>query len=479
MAYTVPAFDSLTFNHTPNYTPPAGDALDLTNQYFFTVSEAVWVVLAAGGTASETLEDTTLVDPTSTDASYATKLVEEAVSLDPTNPTAVSADNTNAEQLYLIDAPSQTISFIKDLTDLLSLVAEADKGIDATAEDGVALSAADVSVVYQIIQLVNDLASGSDTITANISVSSIADAVVAMVTAQALTAFGSASEDTLSIAEAYTLHSPKSIAETFAVAATVLQQNLMTAQSNDAVSLSVTTTLGAQFSLEDIVGLTEYLTSLCSLIGEATSTVSLEAEATPSIYIYAAATDVTALTAESSVEAVITALATDTVRFFGLVPPTEEGNTLVLNTENTAVSEYSNFAFNSYAYLQGQLLACKDDGLYLLGGDTDNGTEIEAILRTGLMDFGTSNKKILTDAYIGYTTSGRLLLKTLSTEGGTKQERWYELTAVTADSPTANRVKTAHGVKARYWQFEIRNLDGNDFELEKIEVLPVITGRRL
>jgi hypothetical protein len=72
-----------------------------------------------------------------------------------------------------------------------------------------------------------------------------------------------------------------------------------------------------------------------------------------------------------------------------------------------------------------------------------------------------------------------LLLKTFTTDGGQKIERWYELTDRTADATREARVKFGKGVKARYWQFEVRNIEGSDFSIDQLQVLPLMLSRRV
>jgi hypothetical protein len=39
-------------------------------------------------------------------------------------------------------------------------------------------------------------------------------------------------------------------------------------------------------------------------------------------------------------------------------------------------------------------------------------------------------------------------------------------------------VKMGRGVKSRYWQFTISNVDGADFEIDELVLLPIILKRR-
>lgn len=151
----------------------------------------------------------------------------------------------------------------------------------------------------------------------------------------------------------------------------------------------------------------------------------------------------------------------------------------VVNVETKAPWQYDNYPFNSFAKAEGEYLALSSSGLYELSGDTDDGDIINAIIRTGLENFGSSNMKSIPVAYFGYTSGGRVLFKTITTESGDKIERWYELKEKTANDTTEGKVKMGRGVRAVYWQFEIENIDGSDFDFDSVKLLPAILKRRI
>ncbi len=153
-----------------------------------------------------------------------------------------------------------------------------------------------------------------------------------------------------------------------------------------------------------------------------------------------------------------------------------------LDLDGLGVSEYRNYRFNSMVKVRGRYYGASDTGLYLLEGADDAGTPIDAWVRTGLSNFGTGLLKRMVGAYVGYTADAGLILKviTTSTTTGTKVEHWYRMEPREADGATReNRVKVGRGVEAVYWQFELRNVDGGDFSLDQIELLPMVLTRRV
>ena len=152
----------------------------------------------------------------------------------------------------------------------------------------------------------------------------------------------------------------------------------------------------------------------------------------------------------------------------------------VMNTEGgLPLSEYDNYLFNSLAQFNNQLYGANDDGLYVMGGDTDAGAVIPAELKSLLLDFGTSRLKRMRSAYLGYTSTGELVMKVRSVDNGQMSEHWYKACPIVADAPRTSRMLIGQGLRSRYWQFELVNIDGADFEIDHIEMHPLVTNRRI
>jgi len=177
--------------------------------------------------------------------------------------------------------------------------------------------------------------------------------------------------------------------------------------------------------------------------------------------------------------AVIEALHDGVVFGGSLVLPDGVYTAMVLNTESLGVTEYTNYPFNSFGRMGQTYLGATDSAIYALNGASDDGTNIDAVIRSGMTNFGTNLYKRVPRAYLGYTSDGALIMKTLSTSGGVKTERWYELTPRTADAPTGARIKLGRGVKATYWQFELVNKSGADFDISSLQLFPMILNRRV
>lgn len=142
------------------------------------------------------------------------------------------------------------------------------------------------------------------------------------------------------------------------------------------------------------------------------------------------------------------------------------------------ISEYTNFGFNSYARVGSRHYAAKDTGLYVLEGDTDDGEPINASVRSMLVDFGLIEQKRVVSAYIGCTSTGRVILKIKSVDQGALVETWFEARQKSA-APANTYMPLGRGLRSRHWQVELVNVDGADFDIVSLDLHPLPLGRRV
>lgn len=149
---------------------------------------------------------------------------------------------------------------------------------------------------------------------------------------------------------------------------------------------------------------------------------------------------------------------------------------VVMNTETGALSHYLNYPFNSFARFNGLLLGSSAEGLFVLGGDTDNDAIIQAAARVGIADFNTSFRKRAQRIYVGYRTDGNLLLRVITDETNARD---YLLGTTNRTGLHGSHVRVGKGVEARYWQFELQNTDGAAFDMNAIELKIQRLSRRI
>ena len=146
----------------------------------------------------------------------------------------------------------------------------------------------------------------------------------------------------------------------------------------------------------------------------------------------------------------------------------------VVNVDTGATSRYEAFDFNSFAEIDGHYFGCRADGVYELEGDTDDGDPIRAMVSFGKQDFGTSALKRITNAYVGVSSTGKLVLKVIA-DGA-------EYDYVARDSSEymqTQRFDTGRGLRLNQLEFELYNQDGDDFELSSVEFAVLATKRRI
>lgn len=153
--------------------------------------------------------------------------------------------------------------------------------------------------------------------------------------------------------------------------------------------------------------------------------------------------------------------------------------TYALQTERMALTQYTNFPFNSFAVFGGRVLGASADGIFELTGDTDAGVQIDAAARLGITDLNTTRVKRVEYVYIGHRAmrgARALLLRVTTNE---TQQRDYGMPPSITSGLHTGRVMLGMGVESRYWQFELRNRGGAAFTLDTLEVRPTPLRRRV
>lgn len=152
---------------------------------------------------------------------------------------------------------------------------------------------------------------------------------------------------------------------------------------------------------------------------------------------------------------------------------------LAMNTDTRGITEYDNYQYNSLASFNGALYGAGAAGLYRLDGP-DGDESVDAYLRTALLRLGGGKQARVNSAYLGYRSNGTLQLKVITTGNtGSKVAHVYQLAEQPADSSRAGRIKVGRGLKSVYWAFELANIAGADFDLDVLQVHPLILDRRL
>lgn len=236
---------------------------------------------------------------------------------------------------------------------------------------------------------------------------------------------------------------------------------------------------GWHATVSDQVGLNEAFRAQLIAATAVLDGIATSSAASPSMRITALLDDGVAL--DESLETSLVFLETlgEDVLFFGSIRlGDDEYVGWVLN--EGAASEYRNFPFNGFAAFDGKYYGTTSDGLYLLEGEDDAGDPIEASIKTTLMDFGTGVLKRIPDVYVAFVGSDKLMLKVVTTgQRGEQVETIYTSDVPAGTALHNGRIRIGQGLKSRYWQFELSNVDGAEFEIDEMAWRPMTLDRRL
>lgn len=146
----------------------------------------------------------------------------------------------------------------------------------------------------------------------------------------------------------------------------------------------------------------------------------------------------------------------------------------IINPNLMASTALDNYSFTGFGQHKGRYYGIRPDGLYVLEGDTDDGVQIDSFVSLGNKNFNTAKQKRVPHAYIGASTDGRMVLKVI-VHG---QEYLYAVRNPSTDM-AEQRVDIGRGLRSNYWNFELMNREGADFEIDTIKFMPIVLERRI
>lgn len=163
---------------------------------------------------------------------------------------------------------------------------------------------------------------------------------------------------------------------------------------------------------------------------------------------------------------------------FGYIIPISTYRGVAMNISNQAISTYSNFRFNSLAYFDGKYFGANENGIYVLGGDTDNGMRIQSKLKTGPLNFGDAIIKNLRNIWLTYRSDGHLMLVILVDED---EDHPVDVgqTQLVSDEILEERLKVARGARGRFYTIELQNVSGADFDLDSLSFVVEAIRRKV
>ncbi len=226
-------------------------------------------------------------------------------------------------------------------------------------------------------------------------------------------------------------------------------------------------------SIADGIGIGSTLTARALAMAGLSETMQVSATLVPKLLLSVTVPEGVRLSAVQAVKMLFRPTLREGVVFeAGYVAPDGGFTTWVMNTRTGGVTEYDNYAFNSFAQMGAKYLGASDSGLYELLGDDDDGTDIIARIKGGFLQFGGTQLSRLKEAYIAARGGGQFVLKIRTADGLT-----YNYLADTRNM-RSSKVHMGKGQKSRYFAFELIST-GQDFDLDTLEFVPIVVQRRV
>jgi hypothetical protein len=129
-----------------------------------------------------------------------------------------------------------------------------------------------------------------------------------------------------------------------------------------------------------------------------------------------------------------------------------------------ATTQYTNYDFNSMVNFNGRQLAASENGIFELGGASDDGLNIDAWFEPVVSDIGTMHPKRMRYFYIEMKAGGDLVAQ-IGVDGGASQN--FQL-AGSGMVPRRYRVAIPRSLNGCYWKYQIRNVNGADFSVDSL-----------
>lgn len=165
----------------------------------------------------------------------------------------------------------------------------------------------------------------------------------------------------------------------------------------------------------------------------------------------------------------------------GMVLDDGDAAVWVLNLRTGAAWRYENYAFSRFLRAGQFSYGVREDGIYLLDGNDDAGDPIRASVDLGSNDFGTSMHKRAHTAYFtldmspgGIDSTGGLYLRVTDDSGQS-----YMYAVKPSERMNTAKVKLGRGLVANFFDLQLFNTDGADFELASGELLFDVLKRRV
>jgi len=151
--------------------------------------------------------------------------------------------------------------------------------------------------------------------------------------------------------------------------------------------------------------------------------------------------------------------------------------TLCLGLDRVAVTQYHKYNFNSFCRFNDAYLGANSSGIFTLdSGDLDDTEEIEAFFELVTSDWGIPNQKRIRSMYISLEANSDLQITLYDDE---ENQRTYVIEPIhLLNKQHTAKVIIGRDGKGTYWMLRIDNINGSDFSIDRIQVVPVVLGKK-
>lgn len=280
--------------------------------------------------------------------------------------------------------------------------------------------------------------------------------------------------ETVGTSAALAVQQASALIETLGLSAAILPQAIYKRGLAETVQLAsaVTNFFGAfaaeTIQIEEIQGLQ------LKVDGSLVEGLGVSAAAAPQLLIRVTTTETVGIDDAHALRLLLNVPLVEGVEIsVGYLSPGESFTTWSMNTRSGAVSEYSDYVFNSFARVGNKYLGASDSGLYELTGDTDAGDPIISTLKGAFLQFGGTHLSRLKEAYIAATGDEDVFVLKIETLDGATYT--YQ---VDSRSGRNTKVHMGKGQRARYFAYTLISA-GQDFTLDTLEFVPIAVQRRV
>lgn len=151
--------------------------------------------------------------------------------------------------------------------------------------------------------------------------------------------------------------------------------------------------------------------------------------------------------------------------------------TICVGLRKLAVSQFTEYNFNSMCKFGNLLLGANEDGIFTLdSADKDAGTDIAAHFVLGPTDFGAEHEKRVRSAYISGRLDGRLKVEMSGDEGESVTQELV---------PSEGSLRLIHhkisggrDIRGKYLRLKVSNFQGSDFTISNINAVLIVLGQQ-